>query len=80
MQPRILVLECDDPEQPGLLIRRYARIVMCWEPTLGGYCWFQANAAGERVTDVFGPYAAAEAALDAAEDELGGVWEPPPPD
>ena len=46
MHLRTLLIERDDPAEPGLLVRRYARIGVCWEPTLGNWAWMRFNAAG----------------------------------
>jgi hypothetical protein len=75
MHRRIMIIETDDPAEPGLLIRRYARVVTCWDPTLGGWAWFRQTASGETLYPLQGPFPAAEAALDDAEEALGGIWE-----
>jgi hypothetical protein len=75
MQPRILVLEQDDPEEPGLLMRRYVKVAVCWDPSLGGWGWFPMTAAGAPAQPLRGPFDGSEAAQDAAQDALGGEWE-----
>lgn len=75
MHIRTLVIERDDPEAPGLLIRRYARVGVCWDPTLGDWGWMQFNAAGEVINPVAGPFPASEAAFEDALLQLGGRWE-----
>ena len=47
MLVRTLIIERDDPAEPGLLIRRYARIGVCYEPTLGNWAWIRFNATGQ---------------------------------
>ncbi|MDO9712642.1 hypothetical protein [Paracraurococcus lichenis] len=75
MHLRTLIIERDDPEEPGLLIRRYARIGVCWEPTLGDWGWFRHNARGQVLSPMVGPFPAAEAAFEDALARLGGRWE-----
>jgi hypothetical protein len=75
MHLRTLLIERDDPAEPGLLVRRYARIGVCWEPTLGNWAWMRFNAAGRALTPVVGPFPASEAAFEDARLQLGGRWE-----
>ena len=75
MHLRTLVIERDDPAEPGLLLRRYARIGVCWEPTIGDWAWMRFNAAGQQVGAVIGPFPASEAAFEDAQARLGGEWE-----
>jgi hypothetical protein len=75
MQLRTLVITRDDPEQPGLLIRRYARVRVCWEASFGDWGWQLLNAAGEPACAMVGPFPAGEAAFEDAIDRLGGYWE-----
>ena len=75
MHLRTLLIERDDPAEPGLLVRRYARIGVCWDPTLGNWAWMRFNAAGVALTPVTGPFPASEAAFEDAMVTLGGRWE-----
>jgi hypothetical protein len=75
MHLRTLLIERDDPAEPGLLVRRYARIGVCWDPTLGEWAWMRFNAAGQALTPVAGPFPASEAAFEDAMLRLGGRWE-----
>ena len=75
MHLRTLVITRDDPEQPGLLIRRYACVRVCWEATLGNWGWQLLNAAGEPATAMIGPFPAGDAAFEDAIARLGGHWE-----
>jgi hypothetical protein len=75
MQRRIMIIETDDPAEPGLLIRRYARVVTCWDPTVGGWAWFRQTAAGETIYPLQGPFEAVETAFEEAAEALGGIWE-----
>jgi hypothetical protein len=72
---RTLIIERDDLAEPGLLIRRYARIGVCWEPTLGDWVWMQFNAAGQSLSPTVGPFSASDLAFEAALVQLGGRWE-----
>ncbi|TDG33805.1 hypothetical protein [Paracraurococcus ruber] len=69
------MIERDDPAEPGLLVRRYARIGVCWEPTFANWAWMRFNAAGQVLSPAFGPFPAAETAFEDAEERLGGRWE-----
>jgi len=75
MHLRTLVIERDDPDEPGLRLRRYARIGVCWEPALGNWDWMRFTVAGEALTPVVGPFPAAESAFEDALAQLGGHWE-----
>ena len=75
MHLRTLVIERDDPAEPGLLLRRYARIGVCWDPGLGDWAWMRFNAAGAALSPVAGPCPASEAAFEDALAQLGGRWE-----
>ena len=75
MHHRTLILERDDPAEPGLLHRRYARILLCWDATLGGWAWARTSAAGPPVEALHGPFGAPELAWEDAEATLGGRWE-----
>ena len=75
MHLRTLLIERDDPAEPGLLVRRYARIGVCWDPSLGNWAWMRFNAAGQALTPVVGPFPASEAAFEDALLQLGGRWE-----
>jgi hypothetical protein len=75
MHIRTLVIERDDPAEPGLLLRRYARIGVCWDPSLGDWGWMRFNAAGQVLGRVEGPFPASEAAFEDAQLRLGGQWE-----
>jgi hypothetical protein len=75
MHLRTLVIERDDPAEPGLLLRRYARIGVCWDPGLGDWAWMRFNAAGAALSPVAGPFPASEAAFEDALAQLGGRWE-----
>jgi len=75
MNLRTLVIERDDPAEPGLLVRRYARIGVCWDPSLGDWAWMRFNAAGEALSPTVGPFPASEAAFEDALAQLGGRWE-----
>jgi hypothetical protein len=77
MHLRTLVLERDDPAEPGLLTRRYARVLVCWEMSIGGWGWALLNAAGELVGAMQGPFAGAELAWEEAQRAIGGAWEEP---
>jgi hypothetical protein len=75
MHLRTLVIERDDPAEPGLLMRRYARILVCWEPTFGNWAWMRQTASGEVLGPAIGPFVAGEAAFEDAAAHLGGRWE-----
>ena len=66
MHLRTLLIERDDPAEPGLLVRRYARIGVCWDPGLGDWAWMRFNAAGPALSPVVGPFPASEAAFEDA--------------
>ena len=75
MHIRTLVIERDDPAEPGMLIRRYARIGVCWEATLGDWGWMRFDAAGRVLGPVAGPFPDRESAFEDAIARLGGRWE-----
>lgn len=75
MHQRVLLLETDDPAGPGLLLRRYARILVCWEMSIGGWGWAALNAAGEVVGRMAGPFPGVQAAFEEARAAIGGRWE-----
>jgi hypothetical protein len=75
MRIRTLVIEMDDPTHPGLLIRRYARVHVCWEATLGDWGWFLLSAAGDPFGRVQGPFPSGDAAFEDAAEQLGGGYE-----
>jgi hypothetical protein len=75
MLVRTLIIERDDPAEPGLLIRRYARIGVCYEPTLGNWAWMRFNATGQLLKPTVGPFPAGDLAFQDALAQLGGRWE-----
>lgn len=75
MKQRTLRLHRDDPDFPGLLRRVYARVMVCWDTGLDGWCWTLLNASGEPGVGNAGPFKDADEALDAAQEALGGEWE-----
>ena len=78
MHLRTLVIERDDPDAPGLLIRRYARVRVCWEPELNNWGWMLLDSAGAPAGPVAGPFPAGDSAFEDAQAKLGGAWEGPP--
>ena len=75
MHIRTLVLTRDDPAEPGLLIRRYARIRVCWDTGFEAYAWQLLNAAGEPACPMIGPFPAGESAFEDALARYGGTWD-----
>ncbi len=78
--PRVLVIDRDDPAEPGLLVRRYARVVARFDQAREGWVWELLDAAGRPARASAGTFAGTPAALDAAQLALGGVWESDPLD
>jgi hypothetical protein len=74
MQTRTLQITRDAAE-PGLLLRFYAQVAVSWDAHRGNWCWTLLNAAGRPCRPATGPFEAAAAAFDAAQAELGGIWE-----
>ena len=75
MLVRTLIIERDDPAEPGLLIRRYARIGVCYEPTLGNWVWMRLNAAGQLLRPVVGHFPAGDLDFQDALAQLSVRWE-----